>query len=54
MRAIINKPLDEAVILETARTIFEHGWLSLKLYFMIGLPRKLWKTFRQFWTLPQD
>lgn len=40
MRAIINKPLDEAVILETARTIFEHGWLSLKLYFMIGLPQE--------------
>jgi len=40
MRAIINKPLDEEVILETARTIFEHGWLSLKLYFMIGLPQE--------------
>ena len=40
MRAIINKPLDEEIILETARTIFEHGWLSLKLYFMIGLPQE--------------
>lgn len=40
MRAIINKPLDEAQLLETVRTIFEHGWLSLKLYFMIGLPEE--------------
>ena len=38
MQAIINKPLDEAVFEETVRTVFEHGWLSLKLYYMIGLP----------------
>ncbi|HSN94539.1 MAG TPA: B12-binding domain-containing radical SAM protein, partial [Anaerolineaceae bacterium] len=30
--------LDEAEFLETVRTIFEHGWLSIKLYFMVGLP----------------
>ena len=38
MRAIINKPLDDEVFEETVRTVFEHGWLSLKLYYMIGLP----------------
>lgn len=38
LRSVINKPLDEEILLETTRTIFEHGWLSLKLYFMIGLP----------------
>lgn len=38
MRAVINKSLDEAELMETVRTIFEHGWLSLKLYFMVGLP----------------
>lgn len=38
MRAIINKPLPEAELMDTVRAIFEHGWLSLKLYFMIGLP----------------
>ncbi|MBP7195951.1 MAG: TIGR03960 family B12-binding radical SAM protein [Anaerolineaceae bacterium] len=38
MQAIINKPLDNTVIEETVRMIFEHGWLSLKLYYMIGLP----------------
>jgi len=38
MQAIINKPLDNEVFEETVRTVFEHGWLSLKLYYMIGLP----------------
>ena len=38
LRAVINKPLDESALLETAQTIFEHGWLNLKMYFMIGLP----------------
>lgn len=38
MRAIINKQLDESVLFETVKTVFEHGWLNLKLYFMIGLP----------------
>jgi len=38
LRAVINKPLDEDVLMETVRTIFEHGWLNLKIYFMIGLP----------------
>ena len=38
MQAIINKPLDNAIFEETVRTVFEHGWLSLKLYYMIGLP----------------
>ncbi len=40
MRAIINKPLEEEVLMETVRKVFEHGWLSLKLYFMIGLPQE--------------
>lgn len=38
MQAIINKPLYNEVFEETVRTVFEHGWLSLKLYYMIGLP----------------
>jgi len=38
LRAVINKPLDESALLETAQIIFEHGWLNLKMYFMIGLP----------------
>ncbi|HPH94429.1 MAG TPA: TIGR03960 family B12-binding radical SAM protein [Anaerolineaceae bacterium] len=38
MRQIINKPLPAGQLLDTARTVFEHGWTSLKLYFMIGHP----------------
>lgn len=41
MRNIINKPLDDSLLFETVETIFEHGWLSLKLYYMIGLPNEL-------------
>ena len=38
MRQIINKPISHEQILDTARAVFQHGWTSLKLYFMIGHP----------------
>ncbi len=38
MRDIINKGLTEEKILEAARSAFEAGWKTLKLYFMVGLP----------------
>ncbi|SFC30861.1 TIGR03960 family B12-binding radical SAM protein [Clostridium uliginosum] len=38
MRDIINKGLSEEKILGAARSAFESGWSSMKLYFMIGLP----------------
>jgi radical SAM family uncharacterized protein len=38
MRDVINKGLTEERILEAARSAFESGWSTLKLYFMIGLP----------------
>jgi radical SAM family uncharacterized protein len=38
LRRVINKNLTEAEIMETFTTIFEKGWTSIKLYFMIGLP----------------
>jgi radical SAM family uncharacterized protein len=38
LRNIINKPLSDDELFETVRAVFKHGWLSLKLYFMIGLP----------------
>jgi radical SAM family uncharacterized protein len=38
MRQIINKPVSTPQLLETARSVYEHGWTSLKLYFMIGHP----------------
>jgi len=38
MRRVINKQLSEEEILTTFTGVFERGWNSLKLYFMIGLP----------------
>jgi radical SAM family uncharacterized protein/radical SAM-linked protein len=38
LRRVINKDVTEAEVLETARRVYAQGWLSLKLYFMIGLP----------------
>ncbi len=38
MREIINKPVSTEQVLSTAREIFERGWHTLKLYFMIGHP----------------
>jgi radical SAM family uncharacterized protein/radical SAM-linked protein len=38
LRDVINKGVDEEELLEHVRQLFEHGWQSVKLYFMIGLP----------------
>ncbi len=38
LRRVINKDFSDEEILQTARWVFGHGWDSLKLYFMIGLP----------------
>jgi radical SAM superfamily enzyme YgiQ (UPF0313 family) len=38
MREIINKPVSTEQVLSTAREVFERGWHTLKLYFMIGHP----------------
>jgi radical SAM family uncharacterized protein len=38
MRAIINKPMREQQILETAAEIYARGYQNIKLYFMIGHP----------------
>ncbi len=38
MRRIINKFIPDEQILETAREIYSRGWVTLKLYFMIGHP----------------
>ncbi|MBI2854740.1 MAG: TIGR03960 family B12-binding radical SAM protein [Chloroflexi bacterium] len=38
LRRSINKSLSQDEIAATAATAFERGWLSLKLYFMVGLP----------------
>ncbi|MCZ6529910.1 MAG: TIGR03960 family B12-binding radical SAM protein [Chloroflexi bacterium] len=38
MREIINKPVSTPQLLETAEGIYQHGWHTIKLYFMIGHP----------------
>ena len=38
LRRIINKSIRDEELLETAATAFDRGWISLKLYFMLGLP----------------
>ncbi|NIS79128.1 MAG: TIGR03960 family B12-binding radical SAM protein [Anaerolineales bacterium] len=38
MREIINKPVQTEQLLETARQIYQRGWHTIKLYFMIGHP----------------
>jgi len=38
LRRVINKDLTEQEILTTFTEVFQKGWLSVKLYFMVGLP----------------
>lgn len=38
MRDIINKYVPDEQVLETAREVYERGWRTIKLYFMIGHP----------------
>ncbi|MCX5834201.1 MAG: TIGR03960 family B12-binding radical SAM protein [Deltaproteobacteria bacterium] len=38
LRDVLNKGNTEQDLLETARRVFEAGWRSVKLYFMIGIP----------------
>lgn len=40
LRNIINKPLSDDELMATVRSVFQHGWNSLKLYFMIGHPQE--------------
>ena len=38
LRDSINKNVSEEQLLEAVKAAFQSGWLSIKLYFMIGLP----------------
>jgi radical SAM family uncharacterized protein len=38
LRNRINKPIPERALLDLAYEIYSRGWLTIKLYFMIGLP----------------
>jgi len=43
LRDVINKGNTEEELLATARKVFDAGWKSIKLYFMIGLPSETQK-----------
>lgn len=38
MRAVINKVIDEQVLIELVSQLFSKGWRTIKMYFMLGLP----------------
>ena len=38
LRGVINKDIPTGQMLEVAREVFQRGWRTVKLYFMIGLP----------------
>ena len=40
LRALMNKPITNAFLLDKVRLIFRHGFTQLKLYFIIGLPQE--------------
>jgi radical SAM family uncharacterized protein len=46
MRRIINKPIETQALLDTAREIYARGWLTIKLYFMIGHPSEMLEDVR--------
>ena len=65
MRDIINKGVTEERVLEAAKSAFESGWSTIKLYFMIGLPYETLedvegiaklsdKVVEQYFTVPKN
>ncbi len=38
LRHTINKPISTPQMVDVAQEVFKHGWRTVKLYFMIGLP----------------
>jgi len=51
LRRVINKQLSEEEIVNTFRGVFERGWNSIKLYFMIGLPTETFEDVQAIVTL---
>lgn len=41
LRNLINKPISDQQILQTAQEIFKREWHTIKLYFMIGFPSEV-------------
>ncbi len=53
MRNVINKNLDENVILDSCKIAFEGGHTAVKLYFMLGLPTETMKDIEAIGILGQ-
>ncbi len=51
LRRVINKQLSEEEIIATFTGVFERGWNSIKLYFMIGLPTETMEDVQAIVTL---
>ena len=54
LRRIINKGLNQADILQTARAVYGAGWNLIKLYFMVGLPLEEEKDLTDIITLARQ
>uniref|UniRef100_UPI00047C8619 TIGR03960 family B12-binding radical SAM protein n=1 Tax=Caldanaerobius polysaccharolyticus TaxID=44256 RepID=UPI00047C8619 len=46
LRDVINKGVTEQNLMDSARAAFEHGWSTIKLYFMIGLPTETYEDIK--------
>lgn len=38
LRTFLRKNISDQAIIDTARLVFEKGWTTIKMYFMVGLP----------------
>ena len=53
LRDVINKGISEEALLRHTEQLFAHGWQSIKLYFMIGLPTETEADLRAIFELCQ-
>jgi radical SAM family uncharacterized protein len=53
LHAVINKTISTDQMLDAARKVFERGWRTIKLYFMIGLPGERMEDVRAIIDLTQ-
>jgi radical SAM family uncharacterized protein/radical SAM-linked protein len=54
LRQVINKDFREEDLFRSLQIAFDHGWESVKLYFMIGLPTETWDDLRGIISLCRD
>jgi radical SAM family uncharacterized protein len=54
MRNQINKPISSKNLLEVAKQIYQRGWPTIKLYFMIGFPHETMEDIKDIVDLCND